>query len=105
MSKQRLYLGEAITANGEIGPFYLDGAHTIVITGVIGGATLSFYHKLPNSTNPNTFTQAPTDTEMTFTAIPAPFEYHAAGGLPLYVNVASASGTTNLNVAAFKIGD
>ncbi len=101
--KQRSYLGEAITSNGERGPFYISGSHTMVITGVLGGATLSFYNKLPASNNPGSMTQAPTDADMTFTALPAPFEYRGAGGLPLFFNVSGASGTTNLNIAVFEI--
>lgn len=103
MSKQQLYLGEAIVSNGEQGPFYLDGPHAMLITGVLGGATVSLYHKHPPKSGDAPTVAAAQDPEMTFTSLPAPFQYNFSGALPIYFSVSGATGTTSINIVAARI--
>jgi hypothetical protein len=107
MSKkgQYLFMGEALTTNGERGPFALDGDHAIAIYGVLGGATVSLYHKMPAKDSDTPLGNLAQDTEMTFTTLPAPFRYALNVDLPLYFNITGATGTTNLYLAAFKLED
>lgn len=103
MSNQKLYLGEAIVTNGEQGPFYLDGPHAVAITGVLGGATVNIYHKHPPKAGGTPTVAAAQDPAMSFTALPAPFQYDFSGALPVYFSVSGASGTTSINIVAARI--
>lgn len=102
---QFLFMGEAMTTNGDRGPFELDGDHAIAIYGVPGGATIRFYHKMPAKSSDTPLGNLTQDAEMIFTVLPAPFRYALNKDLPLYFTIENATGTTNLYVAAFKIQD
>lgn len=105
MAGQYLYLCEARTTNGVLGPFRLSGNHIIGVRGVMGGATIKFFHKMPLPSNPENLADLTQDTEMTFsTTAPAPFPYQCSPDLPLYMEITNASGTTNLTVGMFKVG-
>lgn len=101
---QYVYLGDAIASNGERGPFRLDGPHVICFRGSMGGATLSFYHKVGNGIDPDALGTVTVDPELTFTTLQPPFKYDCSEALPLYFSVANAGGGTNLNISAYRIG-
>lgn len=105
MSGQYIYPLSNITANGTYGPFRLSGEHIVGIRGVLGGATVNFFHQMPMQDDPDDLEALPQDADMTFTALPAPFPYKCSPGLPLYISVASASGTTDITVGMFKVGE
>lgn len=111
MSSQRLILrdtlnsdAEVISGNGIRGPYLLDGAHAMAITGVLGGATIRFFHRAVRA-NGTDLDDCPQDTEMQFSTLPAPFEYNFSSALPLFFEVTNNSGTTALRVSASKIGE
>ncbi len=104
MAGQFLFIGEAITSNGTLGPFKLSGDHIVGIRGVLGGATVAFFHKMPLQSNSADLANLPQDSTMSFTAIPAPFPYACSPDLPLYCTISGAGGTTNLTIGLFKVG-
>lgn len=94
---------DAFTEDGEYGPFKLDGHHAVVISGDLGGATVSIYHKVPDPSSPGSYIQAEIDPDMVFTALPAPFEYHFSAALPVFVDIANAGNDTSILISAYKI--
>ena len=99
---QYIYLGDAITTGGERGPFVLDGPHVICFRGSMGGATLSFYHKVGNGLDEALGTVT-VDPEMTFTTLQPPFRYDCSEALPLYYTVSNAGAGTNLYISAYRL--
>lgn len=104
MSKETPLL-ENVTGNATFGPFNMKGTHVIAVHGVMGGATLNFFHRYPNSSSPDASQNLPQDPDLTFTTVPAPFPLECAVGLPLFVQVTNAGVSTNLKAKAFLIED
>lgn len=100
MSKQTRLL-TAQTANAVLGPFNLKGTHIFAINGVFGGATVKVFHRMPTSANPSSADNLPQDPDLQFTSTPSPFPLICSSGLPVYIEVTGATGTTNLNCMAF----
>lgn len=91
----------AQTTNDVLGPFNLKGTHIIAINGVFGGATLKIFHRMPTSANPGPSDNLPQDSDLQYTSAPPPFPLICSSGLPVFVEVTGATGTTNLNCIAF----
>jgi hypothetical protein len=99
----KTFICEGQTANEILGPFRLSGDHIIAVTGVMGGATVEFYHKMGSESDPGTLVELTRDSSMSFTSVPAPFPYQCSVDLPLFVQITGAGGSTDLNITAFKI--
>lgn len=104
VADQKLYPLVNSTVDAVYGPFRLSGNHIVCITGVLGGATIRFYHQMADSITSEVMVELPQDPEMEFTVLPAPFPYKTSSGLPLYIELISSTGTTDITVGMFKVG-
>lgn len=102
MSKETNLLNN-VTTNGVFGPFNMRGTHIIALHGVLGGATVKFFHRYPSTPSPDATQNLPQDPDLNFTALPAPFPLVCATRLPLYIEVSNASGSTSLKAKAFQV--
>lgn len=100
---QHLVIARNQTANAVLGPFRLQGDHIVALSGVLGGATVSFSHKMPVDNNAETLINLATDASMVFTTLPGPFPYKCSPALQMYVTITGATGSTSVNLTMFKV--
>jgi hypothetical protein len=105
VTDQKLYPLTSVTEDGVYGPFLLSGNHIVCVIGDLGGATIRFFHRMPETMGSTTMVELPQDPEMEFTALPAPFPYKTSSGLPLYIELITTGVATDITVGMFKVGD